>query len=247
MDPLINKHTEPKRCTTPGIICAGMLALLTCQSISFAGEKPMTDDRKFPRHAGSQSCEKTRRDGRLGYVLGVRHTGVLRASKSEPQDEDGLGFRFNHHPMLVHWKGNFYASYQGGPTDGALSKKPPVHWLLSVSPDGCQWTKPVVLFPSVKIDGVYTCEHTRAGCNVSKQGRLLANKGNNMFEVGRFKPGQWRRIDLRLEGGKAGTFKVYTRVFPAGAVVLGGNDRPTTGAPSNYFVALAKAAARERK
>jgi hypothetical protein len=97
---------------------------------------------------------------------------------------DSAGWTYNHAPMLAYWNNHFYVEYL---SDVKGESVPPGQTLLLTSPDGYQWSSPVVLFPPYKIpDGttkekhagvakdLYAVMHQRMGFYVSKSNRLLA-------------------------------------------------------------------------
>jgi hypothetical protein len=122
--------------------------------------------------------------GMLVPAVGVHSIQVLRANREHPDSAEGSGFTYNHAPMLAYWNNRFYLEYL---SDKVGESVPPGQTLLATSPDGYNWTKPVVLFPPYRIpDGttkeghpgvakdLYAVMHQRMGFYVSKHHRLLA-------------------------------------------------------------------------
>ncbi|HEU4901702.1 MAG TPA: exo-alpha-sialidase, partial [Flavisolibacter sp.] len=95
----------------------------------------------------------------------------------------GLNWTYNHAPMIAYWNGQFYLHYLSDPVGEHV---PPGQTVLLTSKDGYHWSKPVVVFPPVKIpDGttkegrtevakdLYSVSHQRMGFFTSKKNRLL--------------------------------------------------------------------------
>jgi hypothetical protein len=111
-------------------------------------------------------------DGKLAPAIGTHSFQVLRANRAVPPDADGLGYTYNHAPMLAYWKGRFYIEYlcshhneSGDPTITMLTR----------SSDGRTWDTPRILFPTIEWKpGKFTIAHQRMGFFVASNGRLLA-------------------------------------------------------------------------
>ncbi len=116
--------------------------------------------------------DKHYHDGRLSPAVGVHSFQVLRANRAAPPDRDGLGYTYNHQPMLAYWQGYFYLEYlcshhneHGDPTITMLTR----------SVDGRTWEAPQILFPTIEWKpGCFTIAHQRMGFYVAPNGRLLA-------------------------------------------------------------------------
>ena len=121
--------------------------------------------------------------GQLAPAVGVHNIQVLRANREHPDSAEGTGFTYNHAPMLAYWNNKFYLEYL---SDSIGESVPPGQTLLTTSLDGCQWAKPMIVFPEYKIpDGttkeghpgvakdLYAVMHQRMGFYVSKHHRLL--------------------------------------------------------------------------
>ena len=122
--------------------------------------------------------------GQLSPAIGVHNIQVLRANREHPEKADGLGWTYNHQPMLAYWNNRFYLEYLSDPVSEHV---PPGHTLLMTSVDGYSWSKPIVIFPEYKVpdgstkpshpgvaNGLYAVMHQRMGFYVSKKHRLLA-------------------------------------------------------------------------
>ncbi len=124
--------------------------------------------------------------GQLSPAVGTHNIQTMRASRSHYNKEgsDGLGWTYNHAPMLAYWNGTFYLEYLNAPVGEHM---PPGQTMLQTSKDGYNWEKPVVLFPKYKVpDGytkpnhegvakdLYAITHQRVGFFTSSKGRLLA-------------------------------------------------------------------------
>jgi len=122
--------------------------------------------------------------GQLKPAVGVHNIQVFRANREHPELADGLGWTYNHAPMLAYWNDKFYLEYLSDQTGESV---PPGQTLLLTSKDGADWGRPVVLFPPYKIpDGttkeghsgvakdLYAVMHQRMGFYISKKHRLLA-------------------------------------------------------------------------
>ncbi|SHE73461.1 MGH1-like glycoside hydrolase domain-containing protein [Dysgonomonas macrotermitis] len=124
--------------------------------------------------------------GQLSPAVGTHNIQTLRASREHPDREgsDGLGWTYNHAPMLAYWNGTFYLEYLNAPVGEHV---PPGQTMLQTSKDGYNWSKPLPLFPKYKVpDGytkpdyegvakdLYAITHQRVGFFTSAKGRLLA-------------------------------------------------------------------------
>lgn len=125
--------------------------------------------------------------GALRPATGVQSYQVLRANRGRPELAEGMGWTYNHAPMLAHWKGRFYLSYLSNPVEEHVA---PGRTLLTRSPDGAAWERPEELFPVYPLpaacpdavlealDGEplpeYAIMHQRMGFYVAPDGRLLA-------------------------------------------------------------------------
>jgi hypothetical protein len=85
-----------------------------------------------------------RTDGGLAPAPGLRTFVVLRADKEHPQQSDGRGWTYHHHPDLACWRGRLYVGWDSCERDEDTW---PSRELYSTSPDGQHWSPPVELFP----------------------------------------------------------------------------------------------------
>ena len=116
-------------------------------------------------------------DGQMPVAIGVQNYQIMRANRTHPEWSDGLGWTYNHAPMLAYANGQFYCQYLNNPTGEHI---PPGMTMLTRSPDGRHWTKPQVLFPvyftsdpedATKI--TFQFMHQRMGFYVAPNGRFL--------------------------------------------------------------------------
>src|SRR4030042_4058478 len=50
-------------------------------------------------------------DGQMQPAIGVQNYQILRANRTHPEWSDGLGWTYNHAPMLAYFNGQFYCEY----------------------------------------------------------------------------------------------------------------------------------------
>jgi len=135
------------------------------------------------RYSGGKLVNIDFHHGQLTPVLGVHNIQVMRASREFPETADGMGWTYNHAPMLAYWNGRFYLEYLTNPVGEHI---PPSQSMLTTSADGYHWDKPVSVFPVYRIpDGTVkpgvrgvarnldAVMHQRMGFYVSGQNRLL--------------------------------------------------------------------------
>jgi len=121
--------------------------------------------------------------GQLPMALGVHNIQVMRANCELPETADGLGYTYNHAPMLAYWNGRFYLEYLNNEVGEHI---PPGQTMLVTSEDGTHWSFPEVVFPTYRIPDGTTKEgqegvarnldavmHQRMGFYVSEDNRLL--------------------------------------------------------------------------
>jgi hypothetical protein len=130
-------------------------------------------------------------DGQMRPAIGVQNYQILRANRIHPEWSDGLGWTYNHAPMLAYFNGKFYCQYLTNPTGEHI---PPGVTMLTRSADGKDWTKPQVIFPiyfTANDDAsiIFKCMHQRMGFYVAPNGRFLTmayygiNDGNGVGRV----------------------------------------------------------------
>jgi hypothetical protein len=140
-------------------------------------------DTEYVHYSGHVLSNVDYHHGQLMPAVGVHNIQVLRANREHPDSAEGSGFTYNHAPMLAYWNNKFYLEYL---SDSIGESVPPGQTLLTTSPDGCHWAKPVIIFPEYKIpDGttkeghpgvakdLYAVMHQRTGFYVSKHHHLL--------------------------------------------------------------------------
>jgi hypothetical protein len=129
-------------------------------------------------------------DGQMRVAIGVQNYQILRANRTHPEWSDGLGWTYNHAPMLAYANDQFYCQYLNNPTGEHV---PPGVTMWSRAQDGKHWTRPEVLFPiyhtAQDADSfAYTHMHQRMGFYVAPNGRFLTMGhygGNDGYGIGR--------------------------------------------------------------
>jgi len=122
-------------------------------------------------------------DGQMRSTVGVQNYQILRANRTHPEWSDGLGWTYNHAPMLAYFNGQFYCAYLTNPTGEHI---PPGVTMLSRSTGGKNWTKPVVLFPiyfTANEDAsiVFKYMHQRMGFYIAPPLLAFARKQGGRF------------------------------------------------------------------
>jgi hypothetical protein len=137
------------------------------------------------RYTGSTLSVVDAHDGRLEPAVGVHSQQIMRANREHPDMADGVGWTYNHAPMMAYWNQVFFVEYLSNPVGEHV---PPAQTLLVRSDDqGKTWSKPMVLFPPYKVpDGtmkeglphvandLYAVMHQRVGFYLSSTNRLFA-------------------------------------------------------------------------
>jgi hypothetical protein len=122
------------------------------------------------RYIGPEQADTTH-DGGLRWAVGVKSWQALRANRSHPELADGIGWTYNHAPMLAYWRDRFWIEYLSAAKD---ENRGPMHTLLMSSADGVHWDKPRIVFPDYTTpDGKIAQVHQRMGFYVAPDGRLL--------------------------------------------------------------------------
>ena len=132
-------------------------------------------------------------DGQMRPAIGVHNYQIFRANRDHPEWADGLGWTYNHAPMLAYWNGHFLVQYL---TNTMGEHVPPGMTMLARSGDGMVWEKPEIVFPiyyTAKPGGKYSeiehqYMHQRMGFYVAPDGRLLVMGhygGNSGIGIGR--------------------------------------------------------------
>lgn len=115
-------------------------------------------------------------DGQMQPAIGVQNYQILRANRTHPEWSDGLGWTYNHAPMLAYVNGQFYCQHLTTPCGEHI---PPGVTMLSRSKDGKQWSRPQVIFPIYftadpeDASITYKFMHQRMGFYVAPNGRFL--------------------------------------------------------------------------
>lgn len=114
-------------------------------------------------------------DGQLRPAVGVQNYQILRANRTHPEWSDGLGWTYNHAPMLAYANGQFYCQYLTNPTGEHI---PPGVTMLTRSTDGRRWSRPQILFPIYPVSDEkavvsYQFMHQRMGFYIAPNGRFL--------------------------------------------------------------------------
>lgn len=130
------------------------------------------------RYIGGVTIDPNVHEGRLRYAIGTESRQTLRVNRTHPELAEDYGWTYNHASNLAYWKGKFYQQYLSNPVDEHI---PPGHTLMTTSPDGRAWAKPLVIFPHYKAPkGVKIPEgstgymmHQRMGFYISPDDRLL--------------------------------------------------------------------------
>jgi hypothetical protein len=129
-------------------------------------------------------------DGQMQPAIGIQNYQILRANRSHPEWSDGMGWTYNHAPMLAYWNGSFYCQYLTFPAGENIA---PGVAMLTRSGDGKNWEQPRILFPiyfTANHDAAirFHIMHHRMGFYVAPNGRLLAMGFygvNNGYGIGR--------------------------------------------------------------
>ena len=135
------------------------------------------------RYVGDKLVNIDYHHGQLSPALGVHNIQVMRANRELPETADGLGYTYNHAPMLAYWNDKFYLQYLNNQVGEHI---PPGQTMLVTSGNGYTWSFPEVVFPTYRIPDGTTKEghegvardldavmHQRMGFFVSSENRLL--------------------------------------------------------------------------
>jgi hypothetical protein len=153
-----------------------------------------SDFQPLVRYTGKDRVANTDyHDGQMRPAIGVHNYQVVRANRDHPEWADGMGWTYNHAPMLAYWKGYYLCHYLSNPMG---EHNPPGVSMMVRSKDGMEWEKPRIIFPvysTAKPGGKYSdvqyhYMHQRMGFYVAPGGRLLVMGhygGNNGNSIGR--------------------------------------------------------------
>ena len=170
--------------------CSILVVLFTAMLLADVGEENEPVRYISKVNASNSDYKNGYHDGQMRPAVGVRNYQIMRANRTHPEWSDGLGWTYNHAPMLAYFNGQFYCQYLSNPTGEHI---PPGVTMLSRSADGRNWTKPVVLFPiyftandDASINLKYM--HQRMGFYVAPNGRFLTMAyygANDGYGIGR--------------------------------------------------------------
>lgn len=82
--------------------------------------------------------------GGLKIAPGLETYYVIRSNKEHPEQAEGLGWTYQHHPDIAVWHGRLYVGWNSCKIDEDTW---PSRELLSSSVNGKEWTKPIEMFP----------------------------------------------------------------------------------------------------
>ncbi len=149
--------------------CIGLLLLAGAGLVAAPAQIPGTAAAPV-RYIGNEQADTTH-DGGLRWAIGVKSWQAFRANRARPELADGIGWTYNHAPMLAYWRDRFWIEYLSAAKD---ENRGPMHTLLMSSADGIHWDKPRVVFPQYTMpDGKIAQVHQRMGFHVAPDGRLL--------------------------------------------------------------------------
>lgn len=100
--------------------------------------------------------------GQLPPAMGVHNIQVMRADREHPETADGLGWTYNHAPMLAYWNNRFYLEYLNDPVGEHIA---PGRSMLVTSENGYDWSVPVTVFRNTP----FRTAPTRKGRRMSVQ------------------------------------------------------------------------------
>ena len=114
-------------------------------SVSFTFSQTKSDERYMVRYVGEdKTANSAYHDGQMRPAIGTQNYQILRANRSHPEWSDGLGWTYNHAPMLAYWNGHFICQYL---SNYMGEYNPPVATLITKSKDGMSWDLPQIVFP----------------------------------------------------------------------------------------------------
>lgn len=135
-----------------------------------AGE-PVPGSPDMPiRYIGTEQPVLDYPHGALRLAVGTECRQVFRCSRTARKETDGVGWTYYHSPMLAYWKGKFYLSFHGTPSNEHFEDHSQT--LLCSSVDGRNWGRPGIVFPD---KGRLYLLHQRMGFFVAPGGRLLVH------------------------------------------------------------------------
>ena len=82
--------------------------------------------------------------GGLKILPGLETYTVIRSDREHPENAEGLGYTYQHHPDIAVWHGRMYVGWNSCEKDEDTW---PSRELISWSVNGKQWSKPAEMFP----------------------------------------------------------------------------------------------------
>ncbi len=137
------------------IYLAGLALLATNQIVA----------QDLPTYNGKELSNPEYHHGQLAPAIGVHNIQLMRANREFPAYADGLGYTYNHQPMLAYWNNTFYVEYLANPVG---EHEPGGATLLITSKDGYNWSKPQVIFEPYRIPDGTKKETKRNGIQETK-------------------------------------------------------------------------------
>jgi len=209
----------------------------------------------LPRFTGGQPyvVDMDYHDGQVRPIVGTHNFQVMRSNRTHPElsvkevpnypqnGNTGIGFMYNHAPMICYWKDLFWLFYRSGPTN---EHEEPCYNLITWSKDGRNWVKPETIFPAKIFNNrsdngkkQYSIAHQRMAFYVTKSGRLLVsgfygmpstpNGGNGVgrairevYSPGKYGPIYWVRYNSHQRYNKDNSphFPFYKKATDGGFV-----------------------------
>ena len=81
-------------------------------SVFAASGQTIMNERYLLRYLGEDKVANTDyHDGQMRPAVGTQNYQIFRANRSYPELADGLGWTYNHAPMLAYWNGYFICQY----------------------------------------------------------------------------------------------------------------------------------------
>ncbi|MFV0291503.1 MAG: exo-alpha-sialidase [Mangrovibacterium sp.] len=119
----------------------------------------------LPTYQGKELSNPDYHHGQLAPAIGVHNIQLTRANREFPEYADGLGYTYNHQPMLAYWNNTFYLEYLANPVG---EHEPGGATLIMSSKDGYNWSNPQVIFEPYKIPDGTKKETKRNGIQETK-------------------------------------------------------------------------------
>ena len=181
----MRRYGDPMKITT--FLATTAATITTCFCAADACAQTPGTAAEPVRYVGTEQADTTH-DGGLRWAVGVKSWKAFRANRAHPKLADGIGWTYNHAPMLTYWRDRFWIEYLSAPIH---ENRGPMHTLLMSSADGIHWDKPRIAFPEYTTpDGKVAEVHQRMGFYVAPDGRLLM--------LGFYGPERWPNNGLGL-------------------------------------------------